>query len=263
MDPMTHPLATADPVLDQIARTIVERFDPERVLLFGSRARGDANAHSDYDIMVVMDADPDGGDAVKAIHAVFPYPGTWSMDVIVKTPAEIERQRDDVGTLVYVAEREGRVLYARPGLDGTRDASSTAPRVREEGRGAPESLARWIHRAESDLADMERLLGDPSPRWGGVCFHAHDGVEKYLKAVLVATHTAPPRTHALADLLEMCPDELRTNRIVRESCATLSEVWPKTRYPEKPEPSAAEGLAAVDAARRVRAAVVALVERLR
>src|SRR5438552_6936823 len=96
-------LATADPVLDRITRTIVERFHPERVLLFGSRGRGDARDDSDYDIMVIMDADPALGHPEKAIHAAFPYPGTWAMDVVVRTPAAAERQRDDVGTLVYAA----------------------------------------------------------------------------------------------------------------------------------------------------------------
>ncbi|HVT38983.1 MAG TPA: HEPN domain-containing protein, partial [Gemmatimonadaceae bacterium] len=259
---MPDSLTATDPVLDRITRTIVERFHPERVLLFGSRARGDASAHSDYDIMVVMDADPNGGDPVKAIHAAFPNT-TWGMDVVVRTPAEFERKRDDVGTLAYVAEREGRVLYARPGSGGPANSSGTAPRVREEQRGPPESLADWMHRAENDFRSVERLVSAPSPTWDAVCFHAHDGAEKYLKSALVATHTPPPRTHFLRDLLAICPTELRTDRVVVDACTMLGAIWPKTRYPEEPEPSAAEGAAAVRAARDVRGAVLAFLEWLR
>lgn len=260
---MPEALTTADPVLDRITRTIVERFHPERVLLFGSRARGDAHAHSDYDILVIMDADPQGGDQARAIHTAFGNATTWSMDVIVRTPAQAERNRDDVGTLVYAAEHEGHVLYARPGSERVADAPGAAARVREGRRGPPESLAVWMRRAENDFRSVERLLGDPSPVWDTVCFLAHDGVEKYLKALLVATRTPPPRTHVLQELLAICPSELKDHRTVHEACATLTGLWPKMRYPEAPEPSADEGTAAVRAARDVRAAVLVLLERLK
>ena len=45
--------AADDPVLGALARAIVERFAPERIVLFGSRARGDHHTDSDYDVMVV------------------------------------------------------------------------------------------------------------------------------------------------------------------------------------------------------------------
>lgn len=43
-------------LVERITRTIVERFDPERIILFGSRARGDAGADSDLDLVVVMES---------------------------------------------------------------------------------------------------------------------------------------------------------------------------------------------------------------
>ena len=46
--------STAEPPLDLIVRRIVEGLDPERIILFGSRARGDPRPDSDVDLMVVM-----------------------------------------------------------------------------------------------------------------------------------------------------------------------------------------------------------------
>jgi HEPN domain-containing protein/predicted nucleotidyltransferase len=263
MEVMPDSLTVADPVLDQIVRTIVERFHPERVLLFGSRARGDAREDSDYDIMVIMDADPQVGDPAAAIHAAFGSATTWGMDVAVYTPAQVERKRDDVGTLVYVAEREGRVLYAQHGTGLTTAGSGSAPRVREERHGLPESLADWMHKADNDFRVLEQLFADSFTVWDAVCFHAHDAAEKLLKSALVATHTPPPRTHVLNDLLVICPDEVKASRIVIDACVILTAVWPKTRYPGLPEPSPDEGAAAVKAARDVRRAVEAFIEGLK
>jgi HEPN domain-containing protein/predicted nucleotidyltransferase len=260
MNVMPETLATSQQVLDLITRTIVEHFRPERILLFGSRARGDTHEYSDYDILVIMDPDPSGGDQAKAIHAAFGDKKGWSMDVIVVTPAQAERKRDDVGTLVYAAEQEGRLLYARPGSRCDVGSPGAAARVRERRPGPPESLADWMHRAENDFLAVERLLRDTSPIWDTASFLSHDGAEKYLKAALVASHTRPPRSHVLGELLTICPAELQSSPGVREACATLAAVWPKTRYPgEQPEPTAAEGAEAVRAARAIRSAVLALI----
>src|SRR5579862_8457819 len=191
---MTETITATDAVLDRITRAIVERFHPESILLFGSRARGDTHAYSDYDIMVVMHADPAVADPATAIRALF-RDAPWNMDVLVWTPEEFERKRDDVGTLVYVAAREGRVLYARDGAIGAAHLAVPAPRVREERHGLPESLADWMHRAQNDFRSVEQLAGHTSPVWDTVCSLAHAGAEKYLKSLLVATHTPPPRTH--------------------------------------------------------------------
>jgi hypothetical protein len=77
----------------------------------------------------------------------------------VPTPARFARTRhvrDDVAAPVYAVEREGRVLSARPRLEGTPDSRGSALRVPEERRGPPKSLTWWIHRAEYDFLTVER-----------------------------------------------------------------------------------------------------------
>jgi uncharacterized protein len=94
-----------------MVRRIVTRFSPEKVILFGSRARGNARPGSDVDLLVVM---PVNGSRRKkmveiltALHD-FPLP----VDVIVVTHQEFIDHADIVGTMVYPAVREGKVLYA-------------------------------------------------------------------------------------------------------------------------------------------------------
>ncbi|MEW6351278.1 MAG: nucleotidyltransferase domain-containing protein [Thermodesulfobacteriota bacterium] len=99
--------------IEEITATIVERFSPRRVVLFGSHARGDSTEASDLDLLVEMDTDLSPPDRNIAISAVFGL-RTWSLDVVVYTPAEVERLRHIPGTLVSVVEREGEVLHERP-----------------------------------------------------------------------------------------------------------------------------------------------------
>src|SRR5438094_365740 len=97
-----------DPVLERITRTIVERFQPLRIALFGSRARGDARAHSDYDLMVIVEDMSD--DLEEQIHSAAAGCGA-SVDVFVQTAAGFEEDRDDVGTTAYMVDHEGRTVY--------------------------------------------------------------------------------------------------------------------------------------------------------
>lgn len=88
-------------------------FDPLKVILFGSFARGEASYHSDVDLLVVM---PDGMEderrvTVGILGALKDLP--ISKDVVVTTPEEIERRGDLVGTVFRPALREGKVLYER------------------------------------------------------------------------------------------------------------------------------------------------------
>lgn len=101
-----------DGKLREMVRRIVERFDPEKIILFGSRARGDAGPDGDVDLLVVMEVE--GSKREKAIEiGVALHDIRVSKDIIVVTPDEVERFRDIVGTIIYPAVREGRPLYAR------------------------------------------------------------------------------------------------------------------------------------------------------
>ena len=100
-------------LLEQVTRTIVERFHPERIVLFGSHARGDAGSDSDLDLFIEMQTSrrpPERAIEVSAAFGLRP----WPLDVVVYTPEEVQRLRGVSGTLLSVIEKEGKVLYEQP-----------------------------------------------------------------------------------------------------------------------------------------------------
>lgn len=99
-----------------IAKLIVERFDPDQIILFGSHARNEAGKHSDLDLLVVLREEADwqkqrGNPVRRAIAERFILP----VDVILQSPESIARQRDDPYSLINTILNEGEVLYERSG----------------------------------------------------------------------------------------------------------------------------------------------------
>lgn len=104
--------AEVERAIQEMVRRIVEGFDPEKIILFGSQARGDSGPDSDVDLLVIMDTAAKRDAAVRigvALHAL-----GVPKDVIVITPGEFERRKNIVGTVAYPAHHEGRILYERP-----------------------------------------------------------------------------------------------------------------------------------------------------
>ena len=100
-------------LLDQITRTIVERFHPRRIILFGSRARGEATSESDLDLFIEMETQARPPERAVEVSSAFGL-RPWSLDLVVYTPEEVRRLRKINGTPVSVIEAEGKVLYERP-----------------------------------------------------------------------------------------------------------------------------------------------------
>ena len=117
---MIQPTACEEPVtdalLDRIVQAIVDEVDPEQVILFGSRARGDEHESSDIDLIVV-EAEPFGPgrsrhkESVRLYHALagFRVPA----DILVYSHEDVAYWRDSLNHVLARALREGRVLYER------------------------------------------------------------------------------------------------------------------------------------------------------
>ena len=91
---------------------IVELFHPNQIILFGSQARGSTTEFSDVDLMVVLNHIPNKYQTtIEILDSLDDVP--ISIDIIVVTPGEIEREGDVVGTIAYEALREGRTVYEK------------------------------------------------------------------------------------------------------------------------------------------------------
>jgi predicted nucleotidyltransferase len=96
--------------LQEIVERIVAAAQPSRVILFGSYGRGDADAGSDLDLMVVKPHVPDKYEEMIRLHEIVGYVGL-GVDVLVYSDAEYERRSQTPGTILYWARKEGRALY--------------------------------------------------------------------------------------------------------------------------------------------------------
>ena len=109
---MTEPLLERDPKLRLVVDRLVGAYAPERIYLFGSVARGDADQDSDYDLMVVVpdDASLERCGSRLAYQALR---GTGiAADVLVWTRGRFERRAHVVASLPATILREGRLVHA-------------------------------------------------------------------------------------------------------------------------------------------------------
>lgn len=98
--------------LKEAVRRIIENFNPEKIILFGSYAYGQPTADSDMDLMVIMNTDEKPHKRAVTLRKALKGIGI-PKDIIVKTPEEFDRFKDIVGTIIYPAAHKGKVLYER------------------------------------------------------------------------------------------------------------------------------------------------------
>ena len=98
--------------LDDIVRRIVEVAQPEKIILFGSAARGEMGPHSDLDLLIIKS----GADSLDLMGRIYSrlYGVDAAVDLVVATPEDIERYKDSHALVYKHAIREGLVLYESP-----------------------------------------------------------------------------------------------------------------------------------------------------
>ncbi|MFA6186572.1 MAG: nucleotidyltransferase domain-containing protein [Phycisphaerae bacterium] len=100
--------------IKRMVELVVSRFSPDKIILFGSHARGNARADSDIDLLIVMPVK--GSIRRKTVEiGVALHDIAVAKDLIVVRPQDFEWRKDIVGTIEWPAAREGKLLYARTG----------------------------------------------------------------------------------------------------------------------------------------------------
>jgi len=102
---------TEDEVLAEVIRRIVAVAAPEKIVLFGSAARGEAGPDSDLDLLVIKAGDYHDLDVAGDIYLNLVGVGK-PVDIVVVTPEDAERYRDTPALVIAPALREGKVVYA-------------------------------------------------------------------------------------------------------------------------------------------------------
>lgn len=159
--------------LDAIVRRLADAYEPDRVILFGSRARGPAPDDADFDLLVVKDTNRRPLDRRIDVERILADRAV-SLDLTVYTPNELRRLYAAGSPFIEDVFATGKVLYMR---------NATGP---------------WVRDADDELAMARLLLEHDMAR--GACLHAQQAVEKGLKALLIERADAVPRTHDLVDL---------------------------------------------------------------
>jgi predicted nucleotidyltransferase len=103
---------TREAAIDQMVHKVAQRFAPERIILFGSHARGDASPESDVDLLVLFPVLSNPPVLTAEIYAALAGYGL-PKDIVVSTTSQFERYRNVVNTVYWPAAHEGRVVYER------------------------------------------------------------------------------------------------------------------------------------------------------
>jgi HEPN domain-containing protein len=176
----------------ELLDSVVAYFKPQRVILFGSAARGEAGPDSDIDLLVIVD---DTTPPEKlSLRAGYEARRAWRhpADVFPMRAETFERNRNIVGTLSAEADNEGIVVYGSPKALGSMKAAD--PRARRA------VVERWLAVAEIDRQTGAACMAADPPLRVSAAFHCQQAVEKLLKGFLVLAAKRFRKTPSLAQL---------------------------------------------------------------
>ena len=227
-----------DAGIQEMVEIIVEGWNPQQIILFGSRARGDHDEHSDVDLLIVLDEAEERAELSRRISAKIGGAGI-AKDIIISTAADIVRQATVIGTVERAALLDGRTLYVR-------------------GRGDPvmEQFAQLMYRAGEDIRMAEAGLALNPPILPAACYHAQQAIEKALKSALMVDRIDYPFVHDLERLLPLVPIAWGTEGIIDDP-KELSTWASYPRYLMIKEPSLEYAEQAVTDARTIHENVTA------
>ncbi len=123
-------------IIAELVKAVVRAAKPEKIVLFGSAARGEMGPNSDYDVLVIKRGKFNKHQLTVAIYHEF---SGAAADFILATPEEIERYGDAHCLVYYPALREGKVIYEAKTLSRRRPSrmGSTREKQSRDRQGAP------------------------------------------------------------------------------------------------------------------------------
>jgi uncharacterized protein len=182
----THGARPSKAVPRDLLDPVVDYFKPQRVILFGSQARGEATRDSDIDLLVIVD-DNTPPEKLHWQDGFGAYRSKRDADIFPMRVEDFERDRAVVNTLAAEADTDGIVVYGSP-----KGSCMKAP----DPRARWEAVNRWLEVAQVDRNAAQSLLAVTSLR-PSAPFHCQQALEKLLKGFLTLAGKRGGKTHAL------------------------------------------------------------------
>jgi HEPN domain-containing protein len=201
---MTEALARARPriddpeALDEVVRTIIDKTDPLAIYLYGSRARDEAGADSDYDLMVVV---PDGfrdGSLESYLTRRGHRGRRVRIDVRISRQSSFAWRRCALGTLEYEIEADGVELYISP-----RAAGLISGRQPDAHKVTETVVREWLVNLERDLAAARACCAAEIP--DRAVYHLQQAAEKLTKTALMAHQLRPRKGDQIGEFARRIP----------------------------------------------------------
>ena len=183
-----------DPKACAVARAVGEAVRPDRVILFGSRARGDYSPHSDIDLLIITDADSTNEQKYQ--------------DTSVAAHRKVDELYGDlIGVdLVHLSEKafhDGRRARNHVAGQAVRDGFDENGDKVNYDNAEPSNwpdIRQRIANARRSLGDLEVLTENPRSSQEAIGFHAQQAMENALKGWISALDADYGNTHDLTDL---------------------------------------------------------------
>jgi predicted nucleotidyltransferase len=102
-----------DKLIDKLTKRIVKEIQPDKIILFGSHARGDYKEESDYDICVIKSGVEHKRKLAQSIYRML-YGIGVSVDIVVETPERFNELKDDPFLIYKEIAKDGKVIYEKP-----------------------------------------------------------------------------------------------------------------------------------------------------
>ena len=194
-------------ILADVVQRIVRAVDPDRIVLFGSGARGMMKAGSDLDLLIVK-AGCNSRELAARAQCSLSAEGP-PVDVIAATPEHAERHKDSLSLVLAPALRDGITVYDRTTAVEISDAVRRGSAANRCARAAdmmqnrlykPEEALDWLRKARSELAQSRNP--DPEVELDSRCINLPAAAERALKGIITAHGVAVEFTHKLGTLAE-------------------------------------------------------------
>jgi HEPN domain-containing protein/predicted nucleotidyltransferase len=204
-----------------------------KAVVFGSYARGDADAESDLDLMVILNTDLpfiERWDIIPGLRSRSPV---QEMDLLAYTPGEVRRMMEKGSVLLPIVLEEGVTIYdGDPNFgDWWKQQAVLVEKGEDVMKQNPEIVAqRWLRLAKRDLISCSKVL--EVGIFETVCFHAQQAAEKSLKAVAYLGGARRVMGHSCCRLVRQLQVQHPSLTVFQESAGLLDQVYTSSRYPD-------------------------------